>query len=116
MLNSYVYLFPLGIHILTRLQQWKDISIAIAKIAHAKGLLESDQVDKIIFKEATAMHPWDPILWGRNSRGSRERLKALGWKSNGKDLLESLPDMVDAGVGKQGTGQKLTFTQRMCSK
>jgi hypothetical protein len=67
-------------------------------------------VDKITVEEATAMHPWAQILWGGNSSGSGERLKALGWKSNGKDLLESLPDMIDAEVGKQGPGQKLTFT------
>jgi hypothetical protein len=95
--------------VLTSSQQWKDVSIAIAKIAHAKGLLESDQVDKITVDEATAMHPWAPILWGGNARGSAERLKGLGWKSSGKGYLESLPEMIDVEVGKEGLGQQLTF-------
>jgi hypothetical protein len=55
------------------------------------------------------MHPWVPVLWGGNSRGSAERLKALGWKGSGKSFSESLPDMIDAEVGKQRLNQKLTF-------
>jgi hypothetical protein len=85
------------------------MSVAIAKAAYAKGLLGSDQVDKITVESAAAMHPWAPILWGGNSRGSAERLKLLGWKSSGKGFLESLPSMIDAEVGKEGLGQKLTF-------
>ncbi|OAK99958.1 NAD(P)-binding protein [Phaeosphaeriaceae sp. SRC1lsM3a] len=89
--------------------QWKDVSVAIAKTAHAKGLLNSDQVDKLTVDEATKMHPWAPILWGGNSRGTGERLKALGWKSDGRSIFDSIPEMIDAEVGKQGQGQKLTF-------
>jgi hypothetical protein len=55
------------------------------------------------------MHPWAPILWGGNSRGSAERLKALGWKSSGRGFAESLPEMIDAEVEGRGLGQKLTF-------
>jgi hypothetical protein len=72
-------------------------------------LLKSDQVDKITVEAAAEMHPWAPILWGGNSRGSAEGLKILGWKSSGKGFTESLPSMIDAEVGKEGLGQKLTF-------
>jgi hypothetical protein len=53
--------------------------------------------------------PWAPILWVSNTRGTGERLKALGWKSNGKSIFDSIPEMIDAEVGKVGQGQKLTF-------
>lgn len=71
--------------------------------------MKTDQVDKLTVEEASAMHPWAPVLWGGNSRGSAERLKALGWNGSGKSFSESLPDMIDAEVGKQGLNQKLTF-------
>lgn len=85
------------------------MSIAIAKTAYAKGLLKSEHVDKLSVEEVTKMHPWAPILWGGNSRGNGERLKALGWKSDGRSIFDSLPEMIDAEVGKQDQGQKLTF-------
>jgi hypothetical protein len=104
MLMSVSFVF-----VLTSRQQWKDVSIAVARAAHAKGLLKSDEVDKLSVEEATKMHPWAPVLWGGNSRGTGERLKALGWKSDGRSLFDSIPEMIDAEVGKQGQGQKLTF-------
>jgi hypothetical protein len=39
----------------------------------------------------------------------KERLKALGWKSDGRSLFDSVPDMIDVEVGKQGQGRKWTF-------
>lgn len=81
----------------------------MAKIADAKVLLKNDKVDKVSVEEATAMHPWARILWGGNSRGFAERLETLGWKSNGQNLVDSLPEMIDVEAGKQGPGQQLTF-------
>jgi hypothetical protein len=92
--------FPLRIYILTRLQQWKDICIAVAKSAYAKELLQSDKVDKITVEEATVMRPWAPVLLGGNSRSSGDRFRALGWESNGKGFLESLPQMIEVEVAK----------------
>ncbi|KAF2034233.1 NAD(P)-binding protein [Setomelanomma holmii] len=112
-LESKVAWLPEGYYFVEDAEfQWKDVSIAIAKVAHAKGLLKSDQVEKITVEEASAMHPWALILWGGNSRGSAERLRALGWKSSGKSFAEGLPDMIDAEVGEQEPGQQLTFAQK----
>ncbi|KAH7394273.1 hypothetical protein DE146DRAFT_765969 [Phaeosphaeria sp. MPI-PUGE-AT-0046c] len=93
--------------------QCKDVSIAIAKTRHAKGLLKSEQVDKLTVEEATRIHPWAPILWDGNSRGAGERLKELGWRSDGKTIFDSIPEMIDAEVGKHGQSQKLTFAGRL---
>lgn len=85
------------------------MSIAVAKIAQEKVLLKSDQVDKLSVEEGTKMHPRAPILWGGNARGTGERLKKLRWRSDGRSLFDSLPQMIDVEVAKQGQGQKLTF-------
>ncbi|KAF2805984.1 NAD(P)-binding protein [Mytilinidion resinicola] len=93
--------------------RWGDISEAVAKIAYGKGLINSAEVDKMSPDKVTEMHPWGTILWGTNSRGSAERLRALGWKTSGKSIADSLPAMVDfEAAANEGQRQKLTFADK----
>jgi hypothetical protein len=36
---------------------WKDISTAIAKIAHQKGAIKTAEVDKLSIEDAISVHP-----------------------------------------------------------
>ncbi|KAF2498522.1 NAD(P)-binding protein [Lophium mytilinum] len=93
--------------------RWGDISEAVAKIAHDKGLIATADVEKLSPEEATAIHPWGTILWGTNSRGSAERLRALGWKTSGKSIADSLPAMVAfEAAAEEGQRQELTFADK----
>jgi hypothetical protein len=103
----------LGFQLTTTEKRWGDISTAVAKIAHDSGLIKSTEVDKLSVEEATALHPWAPILWGGNSRGSAERLRALGWKSKGKTIAESLPGMIEfEAKADERQRQELTFSHK----
>jgi hypothetical protein len=94
-------------------KRWGDISRAVTKIAHTRGLIATDLVDKLSVEDATALHPWGPILWGGNSRGSAERLKTLGWKVSGKSIADSLAAMVEfEATADEGMRQKLTFAHK----
>jgi hypothetical protein len=87
-------------------QKWGDVSVAIAKILHEQGIIKSDEVDKLSVEDASAVHPWAPLLWGGNCRSSADRLRGLGWKPSGPTLYHSLPAMIEQEVkflGKQSS-------------
>jgi hypothetical protein len=75
---------------------------AIAKLAYKSGDLPSEEIEKLTPEQATAVHPWAPLLWGGNCRSRSDRLRALGWKSVGPTICESLPVMVEVEVKTLG--------------
>jgi len=75
-----------------------------------QGLIKSAEVDKLSVEDASAQHPWAPLIWGGNCRSRADRLRSLGWKPQGPTLYESLPAMINEEVKSAGTQtQKLTF-------
>ncbi|RDW75541.1 NAD(P)-binding Rossmann-fold containing protein [Coleophoma cylindrospora] len=82
--------------------KWVDVVKAIAKIAHERGAIPSEEIDKLTPEEASAIHPWAPLLWGGNCRSKGDRIHALGWKPIGPTVYESLPEMVDVEIKTLG--------------
>jgi nucleoside-diphosphate-sugar epimerase len=87
---------------------WKDISTTVAKIAHAKGAIETAEVDKLSVEDAISVHPWAPLLWGGNCRCRGDRIRALGWKPSDRKIEEYLPEMVDFEIKALGTQSSAT--------
>jgi hypothetical protein len=93
--REYVRIFQQDIQTpLTLTQKWGDISSAITKILYDQGAIKSGEVDKLTVAEASALHPWAPLLWGGNCRSRSDRIRALGWKAVGPNIFDSLPSMV----------------------
>lgn len=110
--NMYVSNQMLDIYgiLLTSVQKWGDISVAITKILHDQGAIQSAEVDKLSVADASALHPWAPLIWGGNARSRAGRLRELGWKAGGKDVFDSLLDMVAEEVRNLGRNEaKTTF-------
>jgi hypothetical protein len=87
-------------------QKWGAISTAITKILYDQGLIESEEVDKLSVVDASAIHPWAPLLWGGNCRALADRLHQLGWKATGPSIIDSLPEMIaeeEKTTGKQSS-------------
>jgi hypothetical protein len=74
---------------------WADVTAAIARIAHSRGLIPSAEVEQLTVEKAAEAHPWGPLLWGGNCRSRADRFRALGWKPSGPSIYDSLPEMVD---------------------
>jgi nucleoside-diphosphate-sugar epimerase len=87
---------------------WKDVTAAIAKIAHKAGALKSADIDKLSVEDASAVHPWAPLLWGGNCRSRGDRIRALGWKPTGPKIYDSLPEMVSYEIKNMGTQSSST--------
>jgi hypothetical protein len=95
---------------LTMYQKWGDVSTAISKIMANQGLIKSAEVDKLTVAEASALHPWAPLIWGGNARSRSDRLHKLGWKPQKQNLYESLPSMISEEAKTLGThSSRLTF-------
>lgn len=110
--NMYVSNQMLDIYeiLLTSVQKWGDISVAITEILHDQGAIQSAEVDKLSVADASALHPWAPLIWGGNARSRADRLRGLGWKAGGKDVFDSLLDMVAEEVRNLGRNEaKTTF-------
>jgi hypothetical protein len=82
---------------------------AITKIAHEHdSVLPSEDIDKLTVEEASAVHPWAPLLWGGNCRSRGDRIRALGWEPVGPTIYESLPEMVEVEIKTLGTQSAAT--------
>lgn len=80
---------------------WGDIGKAIAKIAHEKKLIDTNEVDVITTEDADKLLPFGSYLWGTNSRCQAQRAsKVLGWKPQEKSLMDLLPDIVEGEAKK----------------
>jgi len=89
---------------------WKDVAEAVSKIAFDQGLIKTAQVDKLSVADASALHPWAPLIWGGNCRSRSDRIEKLGWKAKGSLFEESLPAMIAAEVKTLGRqSSKTTF-------
>ena len=67
-------------------------------------------MDQLSVEEASAFHPWAPVLWGGNARSRADRLRQLGWKPKAGQLSENLPAMIaeeEKSIGQQTN--KATF-------
>ncbi|RDW91574.1 hypothetical protein BP5796_02739 [Coleophoma crateriformis] len=80
--------------------KWGDVAAAISKQLSAKGAIPTAEVDKVPVEDASAYHPWAPLLWGGNSRVRADRLRALGWGPKHLDILASVPEMVAQEIKK----------------
>lgn len=90
--------------------KWGDLSAAISKIAAEQGFIKTAEVDKLSVTDASALHPWAPLLWGGNCRSRSDRLHQLGWRAQGPSLFSSLPSMVAEEVKYLGKlSSKTTF-------
>ncbi|KAH6722627.1 hypothetical protein DL95DRAFT_366455 [Leptodontidium sp. 2 PMI_412] len=90
--------------------KWADVAEAVSKIASDQGLMSSTAVDKLSVADASALHPWAPLIWGGNCRSRSDRIEKLGWKAKGPRFQESLPAMIAAEVKTLGTqSSKTTF-------
>lgn len=82
---------------------WGDVGKAIAKIAHEKKLIDTNEVDSITTDDADKLLPMGSYLWGTNSRCKAQRAgKVLGWKPQEKSLMDLLPDIVQGEAKKLG--------------
>lgn len=91
-------------------QKWGDVSAAISKIMADQGLIKTAELDKLSVADASAQHPWAPLIWGGNARSRSDRLHKLGWKPSGPGLYDSLPAMINEEAKTLGTqSSKLTF-------
>jgi len=82
---------------------WGDIGKAIAKIAHEKKLIDTNEVDTITTNDADKLLPMGSYLWGTNSRCKAQRAsKLLGWKPQEKSLMDLLPEIVEGEAKKLG--------------
>lgn len=94
------------------MQKWADVAEAVSKIAFDRGLIQSVEIDKLSVADASALHPWAPLIWGGNCRSRSDRIEKLGWKAQGPLFPASLPAMIDAEVetlGKQSS--RTTFDE-----
>ncbi|CZT09181.1 related to nucleoside-diphosphate-sugar epimerase [Rhynchosporium graminicola] len=92
--------------------KWSDVSEAVAKIAFSQGLIPTAQVDKLSVADASALHPWAPLIWGGNCRSRSDRIEKLGWKANGPNFQDSLSAMIAAEFKTLGTQSlKTTFNK-----
>jgi hypothetical protein len=67
-------------------------------------------MDKLSVEDASALHPWAPLLWGGNARTRGDRIRSLGWKPEGPSVFDSLPSMVTKEAQTLGSkSQSLTF-------
>jgi hypothetical protein len=82
----------------------------MSKIMADKDLIKTAEVDNVSVAEASALHPWAPLIWGGNARSRASRFQKLRWKPRGPSLFESLPLMIDEEVRTLGSqSSKLTF-------
>jgi len=95
---------------LTIYQKWGEVSAAMSKFMADKGLIKTGEVDKLSVTDASALHPWAPLIWGGNARSRSDRIHQLGWKPRGAGLFEGLPSMIMEESKTMGTqSSKLTF-------
>lgn len=91
-------------------KKWGDVAKSISKTAFEQGLIKSSEVDKISVADASALHPWAPLIWGGNCRSRSDRIEALGWKAKGPLVFDSLPAMLAEEAKTLGTqSSKTTF-------
>ncbi|RPA89094.1 NAD(P)-binding protein [Choiromyces venosus 120613-1] len=75
---------------------WSDVSQKIAEIAHRKGLIKDDSIEKLTPEEIRTFAPTGHLEWGSNSRGIGMRARTLlGWEPKQKNLWDSLEEEVD---------------------
>ncbi|KAG4411878.1 hypothetical protein IFR04_014995 [Cadophora malorum] len=90
--------------------KWADVAKAVSKIAFDQGLIKTSDVDKLSLADASALHPWAPLIWGGNCRSRSDRIEKLGWKAKGPLFQESLSAMIAEEVKTLGTqSSKTTF-------
>ncbi|EHK99863.1 hypothetical protein M7I_4185 [Glarea lozoyensis 74030] len=87
---------------------WVEVVKAISEAAQSRGALPSGDIEKLNPEEASAIHPWAPLLWGGNCRSRGDRIRALGWKPVGPGLYECIPEMVDVEINSLGTQSAAT--------
>lgn len=86
---------------------WGDILRAVAKDAHKKGFLPSEDAKGLNADEiGEAGFPGGHYYVGTNSRGISKRAKQLlGWKPSRPSLVETIPDLVDSEARALGITQ-----------
>lgn len=87
---------------------WGEVSAAVARAAKSDGFIDTDQVQPMGLEDAKKNGGFEAVSWGLNSKGFAKRArKFLGWKPQGKSLLEEIPDIVRAEAKLLGiTGNK----------
>lgn len=86
--------------------EWGSMSKAIAKAAHNKGLIQSEEVDSLDPKEVDELLKYGQVMWGTNSRGQSTRgKKLLGWAPSRRSLADEIPDIVDGEAKSLGLVQ-----------
>ncbi|KAH7407981.1 hypothetical protein BKA64DRAFT_693998 [Cadophora sp. MPI-SDFR-AT-0126] len=88
--------------------KWADVAKAVSKIAFDQGLIKTSDVDKLSLADASALHPWAPLIWGGNCRSRSDRIEKLGWKAKRPLFQESLPAMIAEEVKTLGTQSSRT--------
>ncbi|KAL9111133.1 MAG: hypothetical protein Q9227_004396 [Pyrenula ochraceoflavens] len=82
---------------------WGDIFRQIAKVAHQKGLLTSDNVESLPVAEIDKFAPDLKYYVGTSSRGTSVRgKKLLGWNPHRPTIFETLGEAVDVEASKLG--------------
>ena len=84
---------------------WGHISKTVAKAAHKKSLIPSDEVISISEKEADELTWWGSAIWGANSRYHAIRArKLLEWspKNGAKELNSDISEVISAEAKSLG--------------
>ncbi|EHK96662.1 hypothetical protein M7I_7642 [Glarea lozoyensis 74030] len=75
-----------------------DLAAAVGKLMVEKGLIGSEEVERISPEEVLEMHFAAALMWGSNMDVKADRLKGLGWEPKQKDVFEYLEEMLPRGA------------------
>ncbi|KAF2866532.1 hypothetical protein BDV95DRAFT_202369 [Massariosphaeria phaeospora] len=82
---------------------WGHVARSIARIAHEKKLIQSQEIDKISVEEADMLTQSGSYLWGMNSRCRAIRAKKLlDWKPTQLNMFDMLPEIIDGEARELG--------------
>ncbi|KAI9754560.1 MAG: peroxisome- protein [Chaenotheca gracillima] len=77
---------------------WGDVATATTKVLQQKSHISTADVEGLPEDEINKIQPFGAVLWGGNSRGKAQRIRALGWKPHAPDVYSTLAGTVDAHI------------------
>ncbi|KAL2864397.1 uncharacterized protein BJX67DRAFT_361540 [Aspergillus lucknowensis] len=75
---------------------FKDIAEEVARVLHGKGLIQSNEIDRLDAEAVSKIWSPGPLIWGGNARARAERLRELGWIPSGPSRSEAMEDEIDS--------------------